>query len=44
MFGGALSVMRYPEREVVSVPAEQVWDDPIRPLVPAAPMRAPGAP
>ncbi|THE07384.1 polynucleotide kinase-phosphatase [Microbacterium oleivorans] len=42
VFGGALSAMRYPEREVVSVPAEQVWYDPIRPLVPAAPTRAPG--
>lgn len=42
VFGGALSAMRYPEREVVSVPAEQVWYDPIRPLVPAAPARAPG--
>ncbi|AZS42766.1 Bis(5'-nucleosyl)-tetraphosphatase PrpE [asymmetrical] [Microbacterium oleivorans] len=42
VFGGALSAMRYPEREVVSVPAERVWYDPIRPLVPAAPTRAPG--
>ncbi|MCM3695277.1 polynucleotide kinase-phosphatase [Microbacterium oleivorans] len=42
VFGGALSAMRYPEREVVSVPAEQVWYDPIRPLAPAAPTRAPG--
>ncbi|TDL45580.1 polynucleotide kinase-phosphatase [Microbacterium oleivorans] len=42
VFGGALSAMRYPEREVVSVPAEQVWYEPIRPLAPAAPVRAPG--
>ncbi|WP_060914966.1 polynucleotide kinase-phosphatase [Microbacterium oleivorans] len=42
VFGGALSAMRYPEREVVSVLAEQVWYDPIRPLVPTAPTRAPG--
>lgn len=34
VFGGALSAMRYPEREVVSVPAEQVWYEPVRPLVP----------
>lgn len=32
VFGGALSAMRYPEREVVSVPAEQVWFEPVRPL------------
>lgn len=43
VFGGALSAMRYPEREVVSVPAERVWYEPIRPLVPQTPERAPGA-
>lgn len=32
VFGGALSALRYPEREVVQVPAEQVWSEPIRPL------------
>jgi polynucleotide kinase-phosphatase len=37
VFGGALSAMRYPEREVVSVPAEKVWYEPVRPLAPAAP-------
>ena len=42
VFGGALSAMRYPEREVVSVPAEQVWYEPIRPLVAEAPERAAG--
>lgn len=42
VFGGALSAMRYPEREVVSVPAEKVWYEPIRPLVPEAPEREPG--
>jgi len=42
VFGGALSAMRYPEREVVSVPAEQVWYEPIRPLVAEVPERAPG--
>ncbi|MBB3157158.1 polynucleotide kinase-phosphatase [Microbacterium proteolyticum] len=42
VFGGALSAMRYPEREVVSVPAERVWYEPVRPLVPEAPQRAPG--
>lgn len=33
VFGGALSAMRYPEREVVSVPAERVWFEPVRPLI-----------
>lgn len=42
VFGGALSAMRYPEREVVSVPAEQVWYEPIRPLAAEAPERAAG--
>lgn len=32
VFGGRLSAMRYPEREVVSVPAEQVWYEPVKPL------------
>ncbi|RUQ96785.1 polynucleotide kinase-phosphatase [Labedella endophytica] len=40
VFGGALSAMRYPEREVVSVPAEQVWYEPVRPLVPAVAERS----
>lgn len=40
VFGGALSAMRYPEREVVSVPAEKVWYEPVRPLVAEAPERA----
>lgn len=42
VFGGALSAMRYPEREIVSVPAERVWYEPIRPLVAEAPQREPG--
>lgn len=42
VFGGALSAMRYPEREVVAVPAERVWYEPIRPLVDEAPQRDPG--
>lgn len=42
VFGGALSAMRYPEREVVSVPAEQVWYEPIRPLVTETPERPAG--
>ena len=42
VFGGALSAMRYPEREVVSVPAERVWYEPIRPLAPTPPERDAG--
>ncbi|MFI2473153.1 polynucleotide kinase-phosphatase [Nocardia xishanensis] len=34
VFGGRLSALRYPEREPVSVPAEQVWYEPTRPLAP----------
>ncbi|MFD1714513.1 polynucleotide kinase-phosphatase [Amnibacterium flavum] len=37
VFGGKLSALRYPEREVVSVPAQQVWFEPAKPLAaPAA--------
>ncbi|MEV6065260.1 polynucleotide kinase-phosphatase [Nocardia sp. NPDC052001] len=32
VFGGRLTALRYPEREPVSVPAEQVWYEPTRPL------------
>ena len=35
VFGGSLTALRYPEREVVSIPAEQEWYAPVRPLVPA---------
>lgn len=38
VFGGHLTALRYPEREVVQVKAEQVWYEPVKPLV------APGAP
>lgn len=36
VFGGKLSALRYPEREVVSVPAERQWSPPVRPLAPVA--------
>ena len=36
VFGGELTALRYPEREIVSVPAEQQWYEPVRPLVSAA--------
>jgi polynucleotide kinase-phosphatase len=32
VFGGHLTALRYPERELVSVPAEQVYHQPARPL------------
>ncbi|MCL1839208.1 MAG: polynucleotide kinase-phosphatase [Propionibacteriaceae bacterium] len=32
VFGGKLSAMRYPEKEVVQIPAARVYCDPIRPL------------
>lgn len=32
VFGGKLSALRYPEKEIVSVPAAQVYYEPIRPL------------
>lgn len=41
VFGGSLSALRYPEREVVSVPAERQWYEPVRPLVPARGDREP---
>jgi protein phosphatase len=35
VFGGRLSALRYPERELVSVPAGRVYREPVRPLAPA---------
>ncbi|GAA4237394.1 polynucleotide kinase-phosphatase [Actinomadura meridiana] len=32
VFGGKLTALRYPERELLSVPAQQVWYEPTRPL------------
>ncbi|SDZ32272.1 polynucleotide kinase-phosphatase [Herbiconiux ginsengi] len=32
VFGGKLSALRYPEKEVVDVPAEKVWYEPTKPL------------
>ncbi|MEU4578429.1 polynucleotide kinase-phosphatase [Nonomuraea sp. NPDC023979] len=37
VFGGHLTALRYPERELVRVPAEKVWYEPVKPL--AAPAR-----
>ncbi|TQM84580.1 polynucleotide 3'-phosphatase /polynucleotide 5'-hydroxyl-kinase /polynucleotide 2',3'-cyclic phosphate phosphodiesterase [Saccharothrix saharensis] len=33
VFGGKLTALRYPEREVVAVDAHEVWYEPVRPLV-----------
>jgi polynucleotide kinase-phosphatase len=41
VFGGSLTALRYPEREIVSVPAEQEWYEPVRPLSPARGEREP---
>jgi protein phosphatase len=40
VFGGKLTALRYPERELVSVPAIRTWYEPIKPLAgPAVPAR-----
>ena len=36
VFGGKLTALRYPENELVSVPAAKVYADPIKPLVSTA--------
>jgi polynucleotide kinase-phosphatase len=41
VFGGSLTALRYPEREIVSVPAEQQWYEPVRPLAPGPGDREP---
>lgn len=33
VFGGALTALRYPEKELVSVPAEQTYSEPVRPFL-----------
>jgi protein phosphatase len=35
VFGGRLTALRYPEKEIVSVPAERVWYEPARPFPPS---------
>lgn len=34
VFGGELTALRYPERELVSIPAEQQWYEPVQRLAP----------
>ncbi len=36
VFGGKLTALRYPEREIVSIPARKTYVDPIRPLEPTS--------
>ena len=33
VFGGKLTALRWPEKEIIDVPAEQVWSEPVKPLV-----------
>ncbi|TDC58374.1 polynucleotide kinase-phosphatase [Actinomadura sp. KC345] len=42
VFGGKLTALRYPERELASVPARQVWYEPVRPLEAASDSSAGG--
>ncbi len=35
VFGGSLTALRYPERDIVSVPAEGTYYEPVRPIMPA---------
>ncbi|WP_436777114.1 polynucleotide kinase-phosphatase [Yinghuangia sp. YIM S09857] len=44
VFGGELTALRYPERELVAVPAERVWYEPVRPLKSEAPGGRDGRP
>jgi protein phosphatase len=37
VFGGKLTALRYPELELVSIPAARVYAEPVRPLAPAVP-------
>ncbi|QEX16961.1 polynucleotide kinase-phosphatase [Hypericibacter terrae] len=39
VFGGKLTALRYPERELVSVPAARTYFEPIRPLAVSGPAR-----
>ncbi|MFE3772473.1 polynucleotide kinase-phosphatase [Streptomyces sp. NPDC059122] len=44
VFGGKLTALRWPERELVDVPAERVWYEPTKPLATEAPGGADGRP
>ncbi len=40
VFGGKLTALRYPEKDVVSVPAEKVWYEPVKPFPAGEPVPA----
>ncbi|MFD8544235.1 polynucleotide kinase-phosphatase [Streptomyces sp. NPDC059649] len=44
VFGGRMTALRWPERELVDVPAERVWYEPTKPLAGEAPGGADGRP
>lgn len=44
VFGGKLTALRWPEREIVDVPAEKVWYEPVKPLATEAPGGREGRP
>ncbi|MFF7287176.1 polynucleotide kinase-phosphatase [Streptomyces griseorubiginosus] len=44
VFGGKLTALRWPERELVDVPAQQVWYEPVKPLKSEAPGGQDGRP
>ncbi|MGW0700630.1 polynucleotide kinase-phosphatase [Streptomyces sp. NPDC002867] len=44
VFGGRMTALRWPERELVDVPAEKVWYEPVRPLLTEAPGSREGRP
>ncbi|MFJ5838365.1 polynucleotide kinase-phosphatase [Streptomyces shenzhenensis] len=44
VFGGKLTALRWPERELVDVPAERVWYEPVKPLREEAPGGRDGRP
>jgi protein phosphatase len=37
VFGGRLTALRYPEKQVISVPAIKVWYEPVKPLIAQTP-------
>lgn len=39
VFGGKLTALRYPEKELVQVPAERMYYEPVKPLIEAKPER-----
>ncbi|MGW1769123.1 polynucleotide kinase-phosphatase [Streptomyces sp. NPDC002073] len=44
VFGGRMTALRWPERELVDVPAERVWYEPVRPLAAETPGGSDGRP